>query len=91
MKRYTMTRHITTWALLVLLAGMLLTNASCTMFLIKEGYKEIKKIEEEKKEKKEQQQQQWQNEQLPDPYTAPRDESDRRKHHGQWTPQREER
>lgn len=90
MKRCTITRRVTTRALPILLAAMLLSNASCTMMLIKEGYKEIKKIEEEKKEKKEKQQQQWQNKPLPPPYHPPSEDSTQPYHHGQWTPGEEE-
>ncbi|MBN1555481.1 MAG: hypothetical protein JXA11_12105 [Phycisphaerae bacterium] len=76
------------WFLLLLLP-LLFHNVSCTMFLIKEGVKEVKKLEEERKEKKEQQQRQWQNEQLPGPSRMD-EESSRPYHHGRWTPNREE-
>jgi flagellar basal body-associated protein FliL len=76
------------WILLSLLVVLLFLNASCTMFLIKEGVKEVKKLEEEKKEKNAQQQ--WQNEQLTNPDGATRGESTECRHHGQWTPSREE-
>lgn len=77
------------WMLLLLLClPMIFHNVSCTMFLVKEGYKEIKKVEEERKEKKEQQEQQ-DAQQHSDSSDAPSDESQPR-HHGQWTPEREE-
>lgn len=74
--------------LLLLLIPLLFHNASCTMFLIKEGVKEIKKLEEERKEKKQQQERQWET-QLPDSYDAPPADSPQRRHNGQWTPDRE--
>jgi len=78
--------------LLLLLAPLLFHNASCTMFLIKEGVKEVEKLEKEKKEKKEQQerQEQWETQPLPGSSDAPAAEPQQPRHHGQWTPQREE-
>ena len=58
---------------------MLFSNASCTMFLVKEGYKEYEKLEKEHKEKEEQKERQEQQQDS----TTPRD-------HGQWTPSMEE-
>jgi len=79
--------------LLLLCLPMIFHNASCTMFLVKEGYKEIKKVEEERKEKKEQQERQEQRDAQPRPDSSDdtlEDESPPPRHHGQWTPEREE-
>jgi hypothetical protein len=40
------------WVFPLLLALLAFQAASCTMFVIKEGVKEVKKLEEEEKEKK---------------------------------------
>jgi hypothetical protein len=91
--KYTTRRRWTGTLLFLLLVPLLLNNASCTMFILKEGYKEVKKLEEEHKEKKERQErqeQQWElqrREESPD--VAP-DESPQRRDHGQWTPARDE-
>ncbi len=69
---------------MVLCLSILFTNASCTMFLAKEGYKEIKKLEEEHKEKEEKKKQQERSESSDDA------DSTQPRHHGTWTPQQEE-
>ncbi|MBN1942492.1 MAG: hypothetical protein JW849_04275 [Phycisphaerae bacterium] len=74
------------WVLFLLLVLVLFHNASCTMFLIKEGVKEVKKLEREKKERQEQQREE---EEFAQP-SVTAGESPRPYHHGRWTPQREE-
>jgi len=69
---------------LLMCLSMLMTNASCTMFLAKEGYKEIKKLEDEHKEKEAKQKQQEQQER------SESSDATQPRHHGTWKPQPEE-